>query len=708
VFRHTLGLIAKGTPLRTLLESLIHAIEVEKPAIRCTIHTLHPGHNQLCLEAAPSLLPAFRQAIDRLPVGAEGACCGAAAFRRARVAVSDIQADPLWADYRDLAQAAGLAACWSQPICSGDAVLGAFAVYHPEAAVPNDDDIDFMEAAAELAAMAIAHHRATETLEQTKQEALRLAQAQMATARDLTTFFDVSLDMLCIRDTQFHFVKTNKAWETVLGYAPSELEGRLLVDFIHPEDAPLTVEQMQNIQVEGFVLGHVNRYRHKDGSYRHLEWRARQVGERVFGAARDITDRMAIEAQMDAAKQKAEADSRAKSEFLANMSHEIRTPLNGVIGVVDALSRTPLSDEQREMVQLIQASGVTLERLVSDILDLSKIEAGRMEIEIQPFDLQHELSGFLEISQMRAQDKNLAFQVAYGEGARGEFYGDATRIKQVLANLISNALKFTTAGHVAFRVEVIEREAPSMPPLAVFEVEDSGVGFDADAAANLFQRFSQADASITRRFGGTGLGLSICKALTEMMGGEITARSEPGRGSLFRVALPLPRVASLEAYDAGRAAADLAVDDDPLSTLQGPAILRILLAEDHPINQKVVALILAPFGVDLTIVENGQRAVEAFAVDRFDLVLMDMQMPVMDGLTATRALRRIEAADPARPRTPVIMLSANAMAEHQRDALAAGADLHVAKPVTSQSLLCGIEAALDAGAHEQEPVHYRG
>jgi PAS domain S-box-containing protein len=697
VFRHTMGLIAAGNPLVALLESFIQTIEAENPAIRCTIHLLDAEQQHLLLGAAPSLPSAFRQSIDRLPLGVSGACCGAAAFRKARVVTQDIQIDPLWDGYKAPAQAAGLAACWSQPIVSGDSVLGALALYHPKAAVPSADDIAFIETAAELAALAIAHHRATEILEQAQDAAQKAAGAQTATSRDLTSFFDVSLDLLCIRDAGLRFVKVNKTWETILGYRASELEGRRVIDFIHPDDHRATLEQMQRIKGEEILSGNVNRYRHKDGSYRHLEWRARQVGELVFGAARDITDRLAVQAQADAAKHKAEADNRAKSEFLANMSHEIRTPLNGVIGVVDALIRTPLSDEQREMVKLIQASGVTLERLVSDILDLSKIEAGRMEIEVHPFDLQRELSGFLEMSQIRAQDKNLSFRVEYGPGARGEFHGDATRIKQVLGNLISNAVKFTTAGQVVFRTEVTAPQDPGMPSLAVFEIEDSGVGFDAVAAEGLFQRFSQADATITRRFGGSGLGLSICKALTEMMGGEITAQSEPGQGSLFRVALPLPRTRPLDDYDAAHSAADPSGDGDPLFALQGETSLRILLAEDHPTNQKVVSLILAPFGVDLTIVEDGAAAVQAFAQDRYDLVLMDMQMPVMDGLTATRELRRIEAGDRDRPRTPIIMLSANAMAEHQREALAAGADLHVSKPVTSQSLLAGIEAMLDAG-----------
>ncbi|MGZ3315648.1 MAG: ATP-binding protein, partial [Caulobacteraceae bacterium] len=454
------------------------------------------------------------------------------------------------------------------------------------------------------------------------------------------------------------------------------------------------------------VWGFVNRYRHKSGGYRHLEWRARRVGDMVFGVARDVTERLALEAEMTAAKQAAEAANRAKSEFLANMSHEIRTPLNGVIGVVDALQLTELTPAQRDMVGLIQRSGATLERLVSDILDVSKIEAGRLEIEHRAFDLGDELASLVDMHQLRAQEKNLAFQATYGERARGEFHGDSTRIKQVVGNLLSNALKFTSEGEIRLTIEVEDppqapqgRDGSGAPCRLTFEVADTGVGFDAEAGRTLFQRFSQADTTITRRFGGSGLGLAICKSLVEMMGGEITAQSVPGRGSRFRVSLPLDRNGSLEAYDARTT--DAAREATPASaplTIDRDDPLRILLAEDHPTNQKVVELILSPYGAEITIVENGALAVEAMRTGAFDLVLMDMQMPVMDGLAATHAIREEERRRAGGARTPIVMLSANAMSQHRTDSLAAGADLHLAKPVTSAILIAGVGQALDLAA----------
>ncbi len=515
------------------------------------------------------------------------------------------------------------------------------------------------------------------------------AAADGGSAGHLATFFDVSLDMLVIRELDGTALRVSRSWETNLGWRPDEIEGRRLVDLVHPEDMPGTRDSIVEVETRKPgqpVLGHVNRYRHRDGSYRTLEWRAQRYDDHIYAVARDVTDRIAGQKALEEAKVAAEAASRAKSDFLANMSHEIRTPLNGVIGIVDALRRTELTPEQREMVDLIQGSGVTLERLVSDILDVSKIEAGRLDIEARQFDLVEGLSGVIELAHNKAAEKGLTFEARQGAGARGLFMGDSTRIGQIVGNLLSNAVKFTARGEVSIDWDVTGDEAGEGELKLV--VSDTGVGFDADTGATLFQRFSQADASITRRFGGTGLGLSICRSLAEMMGGVVEARSCPGEGSTFTLILPLPRVVALDEYDG--LAAPL-----PIRMMQTAPMrpLRVLLAEDHPTNQRVVQLILAATGAEVVTVENGALAVQAVAEQAFDVILMDMQMPVMDGLTATRAIR---AAETGRHRTPLIMLSANAMAQHRYEALAAGADLHVAKPVTAASLLAGIAQAVPA------------
>ena len=509
-------------------------------------------------------------------------------------------------------------------------------------------------------------------------------------ADDLSAFFDVSLDLLCIRDMQGRFVRANRSWETVLGYTAAELQGVPMLELIHPDDLGPSRAQMERADAESAVVGFINRYRHRDGRYLHLEWRARRFGQWVFGVARDVTDRLVLDAEMQAAREAAEAANRAKSDFLANMSHEIRTPLNGVIGLVDALGRTTLTDEQRDLVELVRGAGVTLERLVSDILDVSKIEAGQLGIEDRPFDLRDTLNPLIETWRVRAEGKGLTFDLTFDAGARGWFVGDSTRLVQVVGNLLSNAAKFTEQGGI--RLGVTALDAPDGGPAWVtIDVEDTGVGFDAAAGAVLFQRFSQADSTITRRFGGTGLGLSICKALVEMMGGEIDARSEPGRGSQFQARIPMAR-----AIPTTRTGA--ASDRPPAPIVQPetvalPAALRVLLAEDHPVNRKVVQLILAPLGAEVTVAADGVQALRAFEQGTFDLVLMDMQMPVMDGLAATRAMRRHES-EAGRSATPVIVLSANAMPQHRQEALDAGADLHLAKPVTAATLIAAVHQAL--------------
>ncbi|MDO9588734.1 MAG: ATP-binding protein [Brevundimonas sp.] len=524
-----------------------------------------------------------------------------------------------------------------------------------------------------------------------------------ADALAIATFFDVSLDLLVIRELDGTVVRVSPSWETVLGWRPDEMVGQPLLRLLHPDDEMATLESVVEVETRGPrepMVDFRNRYRHKDGGYRTLEWRARRVGDRVYGMGRDVTDRVAAERELIEAKAAAEVANQAKTDFLANMSHEIRTPLNGVLGLVGVLAQDALTARQRELVELIEQSGVTLERLVSDILDVAKIEAGHLDFAIGDMDLERELDGVIDTARVKAEARGLAFHVERGPGARGDFLGDATRIRQVLTNLLSNAVKFTPEGEVSVSLEVIDDDpSPGVATLR-FEVRDTGVGFDAEAGEALFQRFSQADSTITRRFGGTGLGLSICRSLVEIMSGEITVESTPGEGSCFTVTIPLSRSRSLAAHDAARDAAAAAVASEGRDQFAagptpwaGEGGIRVLLAEDHPVNQRVVQAILAGGGMEVVTVGDGAEAVAAFKAEAFDLVLMDMQMPVMDGLTATRAIRAAEQARGG-ARTPVVMLSANAMAQHVQDAADAGADLHLAKPITPGALMAAIEEAL--------------
>lgn len=406
----------------------------------------------------------------------------------------------------------------------------------------------------------------------------------------------------------------------------------------------------------------------------------------------DITEDVARREALDQARANAELANNAKSAFLANMSHEIRTPLNGIVAIAGALAQSQLSSAQREMVDLVRDSGVSLERVLNDILDLARVESGRLEIEATPFRLSDLISGTSALFAVRADNKGLKFSQPCLESDHTWLVGDAVRIRQILANFLANAIKFTADGSVELAVEMVPAQNGDIQAMhLVIAVSDTGPGIEPQDLARLFNRFEQIDASITRAHGGSGLGLAICQSLAQLMGGTVSAESVVGIGSIFRLELTLPiaEVPGAIATSHREASRD-ALADAPSDRL------RILAVDDHPTNRRVLQLILEPLGVDLTLCEDGQQALHAVQQVDFDLVLMDLQMPVMDGLTATRAIRQLEAAD-ARPRMPIIAVSANAMTHHKAEALEAGADLHIPKPFTPETLISGIEEALALG-----------
>ncbi|MFI4935670.1 MAG: ATP-binding protein [Caulobacterales bacterium] len=378
------------------------------------------------------------------------------------------------------------------------------------------------------------------------------------------------------------------------------------------------------------------------------------------------------------ARDAANAANVAKSQFLANVSHEIRTPLNGVLAMAEVMDRGDLSEPQRERLSVVRQSGEQLLGVLNDVLDLSKIEAGKLELASQDFDIDRVAQAVHDGFSALAQEKGLDFQVEIAPEAKGVWLGDSDRLRQILSNLVSNAIKFTGAGTVTARFELADAGGLRL------SVTDTGIGIARDKILTLFEKFTQADSSTTRRYGGTGLGLAICRELSQLMGGQISVMSEEDKGSTFIVELPFPRGSSAVEAEAVPAPADVRQRS-----------VRVLAAEDNLVNQKVLKAIVEPMDVELSMVGDGRSAVEAWREGEFDVILMDIQMPVMDGIAAAKAIRAAEVSE-RRQRTPILALTANALVHQVEEYLAAGMDGHVAKPIEISKLYEAMSRALSA------------
>ncbi|MBL7848544.1 MAG: response regulator [Cyclobacteriaceae bacterium] len=501
---------------------------------------------------------------------------------------------------------------------------------------------------------------------------MKSLQSYVSKGRFYKSVVDDGSDLVFVVDYEGNILYHNAAVRD-LGYRPGSLNGKSFFDFMPSEGVPSLRKQFTRCCRKEFSEAIEFEFLTKSGERRHYEFNAinlrHQEGlDGLILDCRDITQRKKLALALIEAQ-------KAKDLFLANISHEIRTPVNGIVGMTTLLSQDTTPQEQQAYLTAIRAAAENLKVIINDILDLAAIESGKMQYEQIDFDLRYLLQTLVDTYRPQAVEKGLALRLELDKDADRTFIGDPVRINQVLTNLVGNALKFTHQGHILLRCTVAKKAGKTY--LLRFEVEDTGIGIPADKLSAIFESFTQADASITRKYGGTGLGLTIARQLVSVQNGTIAVTSKAGKGSTFTVVLPLPVSSSK------KRSADAKPAITPLNELSSFQPLSVLLVEDNEINRLYAGSLLKKWKCRVEMAENGKEAIEKLALQTFDLILMDVQMPVMDGYEATRIIRSGPAPG---NQVPILALTANASVRDMDRCLEAGMNECLSKPFTPEQL----------------------
>ncbi len=476
----------------------------------------------------------------------------------------------------------------------------------------------------------------------------------------------------------------------MLGYNDRETKGTLenFKELLHPEDVERVKKYIQ-MYLDNQLSEYTQEFRmkHKNGRWVWIQSRAKAIFDakgkaiRMVGAHTDITAMVKANEKLEHEKEEAQLANEAKSDFLAHMSHEIRTPLTAISGIAEILIKQTkgFSDKQAQLIKTLSSSTASLKELVNDILDFSKIESGELELDEANFALDTIFEETVSMMAVRANEKGISFVFDYNDLKHAEFFGDSKRIRQILVNLVGNAIKFTDKGGVTIKGQVEERDGQEFLRM---DISDTGIGIEPEDFDLVFERFKQADSSVSRKYGGTGLGLPISKKLAVLMGGDIFLSSEVGTGSTFSVLLPI-KVSMGKAAPNSAAVNIKKLNDKILASLNDKS--KVLIVEDYEGNVVVVGFILEDLGIEYDVANNGEEAVNLWKDNHYDVILMDVQMPIMDGFAATAEIRKLEKKGKL-PKTPIIGMTAHALVGDKSKCIDAGMDAYLSKPLVEADL----------------------